>query len=59
MKLTLANATPRLYIALTNLRLKVPLHRQILPPIHILNHQPLLVGQMQQTDEPVRSGDVC
>jgi hypothetical protein len=46
-------------IALTNLRLKIPLHSQILPPIHILNHQTLLVSQMQQTNEPVRSGNIC
>lgn len=45
-------------IPLPNLRIKVPLHRQVLPAIHILNHEALLVGQVQEADEAVGRGDV-
>jgi hypothetical protein len=46
------------YIALTDLRLQIPLDGQILPTIDVLNHQSLFVGQMQQANEPVRGRDV-
>ena len=45
-------------IPLSNLRIEIPLHRQILPAVHILNHKALLVSQVQKTDETVRSGNV-
>jgi len=45
-------------IPLPNLRIKIPLHRQILPAVHILNHQSFLVGQVQEADEAVGRGDV-
>ena len=38
--------------------LKIPAHSQLFPPLHILNHKPLLISQMQQTDKPVRRADV-
>lgn len=46
------------YITLTDLRLRIPLDSQILPALDIFNHQSLFVGQVQQANEPVRSGDV-
>ena len=46
------------YITLANLRLQISLDAQVLPPLNILNHQSLFVGQVQQADETIRSRDV-
>lgn len=45
-------------ITLTDLRLEIPLDAQILPPFDVLNYQTLFVGQVQETDEAVRRGNV-
>ena len=47
-----------LFPPLSHLRRPIPANRKLIQILGLVNHQALLVGQMQQTDEAVRRGYV-